>query len=70
VISIDSAAGGGAIDAAALLASALFVGAVVLGLQLADAISAVYDARRVRDLAVADTDEPDSLTRRRVRELA
>jgi len=67
---LGSVAQGGGIDIAALLASALFVGAVVLGLQLADAVSAVYDARRVRDPAFADTDEPDSLTRRRIRELA
>lgn len=56
---------GGAIDIEALLAGALFVGAVVLGLQLADAISAAIDARRVRD-----DDEPDTMTRRRIRELA
>ncbi len=64
---------------AALLTSALFIGSVVLGLLIADAIGSVIDARRARaaDAADADADadehrehgEPDPLTRARVREL-
>ncbi len=50
----------------ALLTSALFIGAVVLGLLIADAIVSIVDARRVLD----DDDQPDTLTRHRVRELS
>ena len=58
-------------DIAALLTSALFVGGVVLALQLADAIGAVLDVRRVRQLgADGEQADPDALTRRRVRELS
>ncbi|WP_294178518.1 hypothetical protein [uncultured Schumannella sp.] len=49
----------------ALLASSAFVGFVVLALLVADAISAWVDARHVRD-----DEEPDALTRRRIRDLA
>lgn len=45
--------------------TALVVGALTLALLLADAVTAVIDARRVRD-----EDEPDSLTRGRIRQLA
>jgi hypothetical protein len=54
----------------ALLTSALFIGGVVLGLMIADAIGSVIEARRARR---ADDDEPgdaDALTRVRVRELS
>ena len=52
-------------DTAALLTSALFIGGVVLGLLIADAVAAIVQARRVRD-----EDDPDTLTRVRVRELS
>lgn len=52
------------LDLEALLTLALFVGSVVLSLQIADAILSVVDARSVRD-----EEEPDRLTRGRVREL-
>jgi len=52
----------------ALLTSALFIGGVVLGLMVADAVGGVIEARRAR---LADDDgEPDTLTRVRVRELS
>ena len=52
----------------ALLTSALFIGGVVLGLMIADAVGGVIEARRARN---ADDDgEPDTLTRVRVRELS
>lgn len=55
----------------ALLTSALFIGGVVLGLLLADAITSVLDARRVRDTDDEDAlGELDTLTRHRVRELS
>jgi hypothetical protein len=69
-------------NTAALLTSALFIGGVVLGLLIADAVSAVIDARRA---ARAGSDGPggdnsgedggeygdaDTLTRVRVRELS
>lgn len=47
-----------------LVTIALFVGGVVLALQVADAILSVIDARSVRD-----EEEPDRLTRGRIREL-
>ena len=50
----------------ALLTSALFIGGVVLGLLIADALVSIVDARRVLD----DDDQPDTLTRHRVRELS
>jgi hypothetical protein len=52
------------LDLEALLTVALFVGSVVLGLQIFDAIISVIDARSVRD-----EDEPEKLTRTRLREL-
>lgn len=51
-------------DLEALLTIALFVGAVVLALQVLDAVFSVIDA-----LSVRDDDEPDKLTRTRIREL-
>ena len=52
----------------ALLTSALFIGGVVLGLMIADAVGAIVEVRRARH---ADDDgELDSLTRVRVRELS
>jgi hypothetical protein len=54
------------VNVVALLTSALFIGAVILGLLIADAIVSVLDARRVRD----DDEQPDAVTRRRVRELS
>jgi hypothetical protein len=59
-------------NAAALLTSALFIGGVVLGLLLADAVSALVDARRARDATADDGEygEADALTRVRVRELS
>ena len=47
-----------------MLTTALFIGAIALGLQIADAVLSVIDARTVRD-----DDEPDRLTRTRLREL-
>ena len=58
----------------ALLTSALFIGGVVLGLMIADAIGSVIEARRARraeDGEHGDAHgEPDTLTRVRVRELS
>lgn len=51
-------------DIDALIASSVFVGFIVLALLVADAATAWVDARQVRD-----DDEPEALTRRRVREL-
>lgn len=47
-----------------MLTTALFIGIITLGLQVADAIMSVIDARSVRD-----DDDPDRLTRTRMREL-
>lgn len=52
------------LDVEVLLTTALFVGSVVLGLQIADAILSIIDARSVRD-----EDDPEKLTRNRIREL-
>jgi uncharacterized membrane protein YcjF (UPF0283 family) len=52
------------LDLDVLITAALFVGSVILGLQIADAIVSVIDARTVRD-----EDEPEKLTRTRIREL-
>jgi hypothetical protein len=52
----------------ALLTSALFIGGVVLGLMVADAIGGIIEARRAR--SAEDDSEPDTLTRVRVRELS
>jgi hypothetical protein len=52
----------------ALLTSALFIGGVVLGLMVADAIGGIIEARRARN--AEDDGEPDTLTRVRVRELS
>lgn len=52
------------LDLEALLTVALFVGSVVLGLQVFDAVLSVIDARSVRD-----EDDPEKLTRSRLREL-
>jgi hypothetical protein len=52
------------LDLEVLITAALFVGSVILGLQVADAIVSVIDARTVRD-----EDEPEKLTRNRIREL-
>jgi len=52
----------------ALLTSALFIGGVVLGLMIADAVGGVIEARRAR--RADDDSEPDTLTRVRVRELS
>ncbi|HEY4152099.1 MAG TPA: hypothetical protein VGM38_02140 [Pseudolysinimonas sp.] len=52
----------------ALLTSALFIGGVVLGLMIADAVGGVIEARRA--LSAGDDSEPDTLTRVRVRELS
>ena len=52
------------LDVEAVITTALFIGLITLGLQLADAGFSVYDARSVRD-----EDEPDRLTRTRLREL-
>ncbi|MES1212154.1 MAG: hypothetical protein ABUT11_01260 [Leifsonia sp.] len=52
----------------ALLTSALFIGGVVLGLMVADAVGGVIEARRAR--RADDDTEPDTLTRVRVRELS
>lgn len=54
----------------ALLTSALFIGGVVLGLQIADAIGSVLDARRVLSAEDEPLGEADTLTRHRVRELS
>ena len=55
-------------DIPALLTSALFIGGVVLGLMIADAVGGVIEARRARN--ADDDSEPDTLTRVRVRELS
>jgi hypothetical protein len=52
------------LDLEVLLTIALFVGTVVLALQIADAVFSVIDARSVRD-----EDDPENLTRNRIREL-
>jgi hypothetical protein len=52
------------LDLEAVLTTALFIGIVIFGLQIADAVSSVVDARSVRD-----EDEPDRITRTRLREL-
>ena len=52
-------------DPAPLLVAALFVATVTLALQLGDAITLAVDARRVRD-----DDDPELLTRNRIRELS
>jgi len=52
----------------ALLTSALFIGGVVLGPMIADAVGGVIEARRAR--RADDDSEPDTLTRVRVRELS
>ena len=62
--SVLAAVGGAVLDLEAVLTIALFIGVVTLGLQVADAVSSVIDARSVRD-----DDEPDRLTRTRMREL-
>jgi uncharacterized membrane protein YcjF (UPF0283 family) len=51
-------------DIEVVLTTAVFIGVAVLGLQVADAVLSVVDARSVRD-----DDEPDRVTRTRVREL-
>lgn len=57
------------IDLEALLTIALFVGSVVLGLQIFDAIISVVDARSVRARGDSERDDPEKLTRTRLREL-
>lgn len=52
------------LDVEAVIAAALFIGLGTLALQLVDATLSVIDARTVRD-----EDEPDRLTRGRIREL-
>ena len=54
----------------ALLTSALFIGGVVLGLMIADAVGGVIEARRARMAADDDHGDADALTRVRVRELS
>ena len=62
----------------ALLTSALFIGGVVLGLMIADAVGSVIEARRARNAQHGEHGdehgdehgEPDTLTRVRVRELS
>lgn len=55
----------------ALLTSSIFIGGVVLALLLADAVFSMLDARRVVDAESDDlSDQPDALTRHRVRELS
>jgi len=56
------------VDIPALLTSALFIGGVVLGLMIADAVGGVIEAHRAR--SADDDSEPDTLTRVRVRELS
>lgn len=51
-------------DLVAVLTTAVFIGAAVLGLQVVDAFLSIVDARSVRD-----DNEPDRLTRTRLREL-
>lgn len=58
------------LDLEALLTVALFVGSVVLALQLFDAVLSVVDARSVRANAEKeDSDDPEKLTRTRIRDL-
>jgi amino acid permease len=52
------------LDLEVLLTIALFVGTVILALQVADAVFSIIDARSVRD-----EDDPENLTRNRIREL-
>ena len=52
-------------DLAPLLVAALFVATITLALQVGDAITLAVDARRVRD-----DDDPELLTRNRIRELS
>jgi hypothetical protein len=52
------------LDLEAVITTALFIGIIILGLQIADAVSSIVDAHSVRD-----EDEPDRLTRTRMREL-
>jgi hypothetical protein len=52
------------LDLEVVVTTALFIGVAILGLQIVDAVLSVIDARSVRD-----EDEPDRLTRSRVREL-
>ncbi|MEQ1736419.1 MAG: hypothetical protein ABL886_08450 [Rhodoglobus sp.] len=52
------------VDLEALLTVALFAGSVVLALQMFDAVLSVIDARSVRD-----EDDPEKLTRTRIRDL-
>jgi hypothetical protein len=54
----------------ALLTSALFIGGVVLGLMIADAVGGVIEARRARTADVDEFGDADALTRVRVRELS
>jgi len=54
----------------ALLTSALFIGGVVLGLLIADAVGGVVEARRARFADDEDRGDADALTRVRVRELS
>jgi hypothetical protein len=58
------------VHTAALLTSALFIGGVVLGLLITDAVAAVIEVRRVRDTDDDKPGEPDTLTRVRARELS
>ncbi|MEP6842373.1 MAG: hypothetical protein ABJA11_02555, partial [Pseudolysinimonas sp.] len=57
-------------DTAALLTSALFIGGVVLGLLVADAVGSLVEVRRVREAHDDERGDPDALTRVRVRELS
>jgi len=52
-----------------LLVGLIVAGLAALVLQVSDAIGALIDAGTVRDSAVDERDEPDTLTRRRGREL-
>jgi hypothetical protein len=53
------------VDPAPLLVAAAFVAVVTLALQVGDAITLAVDARRIRD-----DDDPELLTRNRIRELS
>jgi hypothetical protein len=53
------------VDFAPLLVAAVFVATIILALQIGDAITLAVDARRVRD-----DDDPELLTRNRIRELS
>jgi hypothetical protein len=57
------------IDLEALLTLALFVGSVVLGLQIFDTVVSVIDARSVRAQGDSERDDPEKLTRNRIRDL-